>query len=180
TWETVTRRSGRPVSDGDLLLTWTPNPILREAGVPRTHYYTVEFQVAAPLGMAGFDTLASRRGLPEGRYRFRVTHPGYELTSDPFEVVPATLDAAVEMSGSDANVTLSFENTAGYRLLDMDGARSNGAVPLRNATLTASFGDGRPDASLTTDANGVVTVPSAAGTTVTLTDEYQNHATISP
>lgn len=182
TWETVVRRSGRPVMDGDLLITWTPNPILQEAGVPRTHYYTVELQVASPMGMPGLESLAGRRGMPLGRYRFRVTHPGYELTSDPFEVVPATLDAAVEMAGADARVTLSFEQPAGYRLLDMDGAQSNHAVPIRSAAIEAVVTPGSGPARtemLATDEDGVVTVPGAAGATVTLTDEYGNSATLS-
>ena len=46
------------------------------------------------------------------------------MTSDPFEVVPATLGAAVTMSGSDAMVTLTVENPNGYRLLTMSGGDS--------------------------------------------------------
>ena len=52
-WTDIARRSGRPVQDGEILLTWTPNPIQREAGVPRTHYYTAEFQAVTPVGTAG-------------------------------------------------------------------------------------------------------------------------------
>ncbi len=182
TWETVARRSGRPVMDGDLLLTWTPDPILQEAGVARTHYYTVEWQVAAPMGMPGLESLAGRRGMPLGRYRFHVVHPGYDLTSDPFEVVAATLDAAVEMAGVDANVTLSVTTPAGYRLLDMDGAISNQAVPIRSGAvevvITPSGGPARTE-MLATDESGRVTIPGAAGAMVAITDEYGNSVTLS-
>ena len=118
-----------------------------------------------------------------GMYRFRVVHPGYELTSDPFEVVAATLDAAVEMSGSDATVTLSFENVNGYRLLDMSGARSNQVVPVRSAaldvTITPTAGPARME-SLTTDENGLVTITGVAGASVTITDAFGNEVTITP
>jgi len=179
TWEPLARRSGRLVQDGDVLLTWTPDPILREEGVARTHYYTVEFQAAAPLGMPGLESLSARRGLPAGNYRFHVVHSNYEVTSDPFEVVPATLNATVEASGADAVVTLTFENPAGYRLLDMGGAQSNHAVPLRDAAISASLGTG-PAMMLTANADGQVTVPGGAGATITLTDDYGNTATVTP
>lgn len=182
-WEDLVRRSGRLVQDGEILLTWTPDPIFREAGTPRTHYYTVEFQAATPLGTSGLESLTDRRGLPLGMYRFRVVHSGYELTSDPFEVVPATLDAAVEIVGSDATVTLSFENIDGYRLLDMSGVRSNQVVPIRNAALevaiTLAPGPDRME-SLATDENGRVTITNAVGATVTITDAFGNNVTITP
>ncbi len=94
-WQAVTRRSGRPVQDGDLILTWTPDPIEPD-GTPRVHYYTVEFQAAAPLGLPGADTVADRAGLPLGRYRFHVYGAGYDQTaggivSDPFTVEAVTL-----------------------------------------------------------------------------------------
>jgi len=184
TWETVVRRSGRPVQDGDILLTWTPNPILREEGVPRTHYYTVEFQTAAPLGAPGLAAIEDRRGLPLGNYRFRVTHPNYEdVVSDVFEVVPATLDADVATSGSDANVTLSFEMPAGYRLLDMGGAQSNEVVPLRDAALevrvTPSGGSERIE-MLTTDNDGLVSISGAVGAAVVIADAFGNTVTVNP
>ncbi|MCB9592276.1 MAG: neutral/alkaline non-lysosomal ceramidase N-terminal domain-containing protein [Sandaracinaceae bacterium] len=179
TWETVVRRSGRPVQDGDILLTWTPNPILRQAGVPRTHYYTAEFQVAAPMGMSGLEAVEDRRGFPAGTYRFHVVHPNYTVNSDPFEVVPATLDAAVETSGSDATVTLSFENVNGYRLLDVRGARSNEVVPIRDAAVEVTVGMGAP-MSLMTNADGQVTVPGGVGNIVIITDAFGNTVTVNP
>ncbi len=179
TWEDLRRRSGRLVQDGDILFTWTPNPILREEGVPRTHYYTVEFQAAAPMGLAGFEAIEDRRGLPLGRYRFHVEHSGYSLDSDPFEVVPATLGADVSVSGADATVTLTVENPNGYRLLDMGGVRSNQAVPLRTAALEVTVGSGSAMA-LTTDQNGQVTIPGAAGSSVVINDAFGNTVTITP
>lgn len=180
TWEDVTRRSGRPVQDGDLLLTWTPDPILRgETSGPRTHYFTVEFQAAAPLGMPGLEAIEDRPGLPLGNYRFHVTHSTYELDSDPFEVVAATLQASVETSGPDATVTLGFLNENGYRLLDLGGGPSNGLVPLRSQDVEVTIGAGAP-ATLSTDADGRVTIAGAVGNAVTIVDRFGNSATVNP
>lgn len=184
TWEDVVRRSGRPVQDGDLLFTWTPDPILRDGGGARTHYYTVEFQAVTPLGAEGLDTLPDRFGLPLGNYRFHVAHSGYELDSDPFEVVPAQLTTSVAVSGSDATVTLGVENPNGYRLLDMTpGTTSNALVPLRNAEVTVTIEPPMGPTTmetLTTDGDGAVSVAGAVGNTVTITDVYGNTATVNP
>ncbi|HHH31201.1 MAG TPA: hypothetical protein ENK57_23030 [Polyangiaceae bacterium] len=188
TWEDLVRRSGRVVHDGDLLMTWTPDPIFREEGVARTHYYTAEFQAAAPMGTgpldaSGLESLEGRRGLPVGRYRFHVVHSNYTVDSEPFEVVPATLTAATEASGADLAVTLTVHNENGYRLLDMSGARSNEPVPLRGAalevTITPSGGSARTEA-LTTDGDGVVTIADAVGATVLITDAFGNSVTLTP
>ena len=93
TWADVARRSGRLVQDGAIVLTWTPDPIENPMGGPRIHYYTVEMQAVTPMGMPGLDTLADRAGLPLGDYRFRVEGTSYELTSEPFTVQAAELDA---------------------------------------------------------------------------------------
>lgn len=178
-WEDVTRRSGRVVQDGDLLLTWTPNPIFRMEGTPRTHYYTVEFQVVAPLGMPGLDAIADRTGMPLGNYRFHVTHSSYELDSDPFEVVPAQLESTVETSGADATVTLGVLNENGYRLLDLGNGPSNQLVPLRSQEVSVVVGAGMP-MTLSTDADGRVQVPGAVGNAVVINDSYGNTVTVNP
>lgn len=164
TWEDVVRRSGRPVQDGDLVLTWTPDPIAADGVTPRTHYYTVEMQAVAPLGMPGLERLADRAGLPLGRYRFRVLGAGYELTSEPFTVEPAQLVVEAEPAGADLRLTVQYAAPSdGYRLLDMD-ARSNAPLPVRDAPVDVII-DGGSVQALTTDANGVVVVPDAAGAT---------------
>lgn len=162
TWEPVTRRSGRPVQDGDLILTWTPDPILPEEGTPRTHYYTVELQAVAPLGMEGLGSLADRAGLPLGRYRFVVEGTGYTLASDPFTVEGAALALTVEDAGADLRVTVQYAPPAdGYRLLDLE-ALSNAPLPVRTAPVSVSI-DGDAPVELTTDENGVLVVAGAAG-----------------
>ncbi len=182
-WADVARRSGRLVQDADVVLTWTPDPIEPEEGTPRTHYYTVEMQAVAPMGMPGLESLAARAGLPLGEYRFRVVGPGYDessggLLSDPFTVEAAELGATSAASGSDLQVTLTYPVPAeGYRLLDMVG-RSNGPVPLRNATLTVVV-DGA-STSIDSDENGALVVPGGAGKTVTITDAYGNTVTLAP
>lgn len=184
TWETVVRRSGRPVQDGDLLLTWSPDPPPPTASTSRTHYYTVEMQVASPLGMPGLDAIADRWGMPEGNYRFRVVHSMYEVTSDPFEVVPATFEASVTTSGTAATVTLGAQNDHGFRLLSLqDGTRSNGLVPLQGSELTVTIDPGAGmvrTETLTTDDAGQVTVMDAVGATVTLTDRFNNSVVVTP
>ncbi|MEC7525196.1 MAG: neutral/alkaline non-lysosomal ceramidase N-terminal domain-containing protein [Myxococcota bacterium] len=179
-FEDVVRRSGRPVMDADVILTWTPDPIMRVAGTERTHYYTVEFQAATPMGFPGLDGLADRRGLPAGAYRFRVEGPGFELTSDPFEVVPATLSETHEAAGADLRVTVGVESTDGYRLLDLS-ARSNRFVPIREEEVTVAL-DGVPlPGPITTDAEGALVVPAgASATTVTVTDRFGNTVDITP
>src|SRR6185503_8810071 len=53
TFEPVTRRSGRPGRDGELLLVYTPIPLRRVEGEPQTHYWSVEWQAAGWVGMEG-------------------------------------------------------------------------------------------------------------------------------
>lgn len=179
TWSDVTRRSGRAVSDGDFILTWTPDPIDPEEGTPRTHYYTVELQAVTPMGMPGLEALAARAGLPLGTYRFRVEGAGYELTSEPFTVEPAELAATREVAGADLQVTLSYPvPTTGYRLLDLVG-RSNGPVPLRSATLTVDVDGTTSD--IDADADGTITIANgASASTITIQDAYGNAVTLAP
>ena len=171
TWEILTRRSGRPVQDGDLVLTHTPDPILPDGTTPRTHYYTVEFQAVAPLGLPGLDALADRAGLPLGRYRFRVEGNGYDtLFSDPFTVEGAQLALTSEAAGADLRVTVQYAVPSdGYRLLDMEG-QSNAPLPVRNAPVSVTI-DGGAAQDFTTDASGVIVIPGAAAATAIVVSE---------
>lgn len=161
-WETLTRRSGRPVQDGDLILTWTPDPIESDGSTPRTHYYTVEMQAVTPLGLPGHESLSDRAGLPLGRYRFLVEGTGYTVRSEPFTVEGAELLLMAEDVGSDLRLTVQYSPPFdGYRLLDLS-ARSNGRLPVRDAPIAVIIDDGEP-VDAVTDSNGVVTISGAAG-----------------
>ena len=182
TFEIVRRRSGRPVSDGAMLLMWTPDPLEGLDG-PQTHYYTVEWQAvgwgedresAAPL--------AGRLGAPAGTYRFHVYGPEtedgeplYELTSDPFEVTPAALQATL----SDGTLSVTAHAPTGYRLLDAS-AGATAPIPLRGATVEIAFHGGAPmNVVLDGEGRGSVT-PPAGWTGATVTDSFGNRATLAP
>ncbi|MBX3274160.1 MAG: neutral/alkaline non-lysosomal ceramidase N-terminal domain-containing protein [Sandaracinaceae bacterium] len=177
-FDDVRRRSGRPVLDGALVMTWTPSPILRQAGTPRAHYYTVEMQAVTPIGGSDAVGLEDRLGLPLGRYRFRVEGPSYELASSPFEVTPAPLALSAAAIGADLAITISITAPPyAFRLLDLS-ARSDGTLPLARRAVTVTADGGSPLA-LTTDAAGVVTVAGAAGArTLVVVDAYGNEATL--
>lgn len=178
----VRRRSGRPVIDQDLLLFWTPVPL--EAEADRTHYWVVEWQAAVPWGTEGLDEVADRAGLPLGRYRFAIEGTGYSLTSEPFEVVPATLDVAATRNGDVVDLDVAYLSPQGFRLLDLE-ARSNRRVPLRVGPLSAEVrrDDDSTEAIEVTIADGLGQLTIPAGNPVVdvvLTDRFGNTATIVP
>ena len=182
TFDDVTRRSGRVISDHDLLLTWTPIPLRRQDGAPRTHHWVVEWQAVSWWGSveSGLDARAS---VPLGVYRFHVVGTGYTLDSNEFEVRPATLQLAASLSGAALSVTVRYDATGGWRLLDLQAA-SNGVVPARSgpievvllraddsiaATLTAAAPDG--EGRFAVDTAGV---DLAGVTAVRVTDRFGN------
>ena len=180
-FQPVTRRSGRPVRDGDLLLAYTPIPLRREGSDPQTHYWSVEWQAVGWVGMiadvAGFEGV---RRVPLGRYRFHVEGAGYSLDSAPFEVVPAALQVSAARDGQNIRVTAAMHAPKGYRLLDMT-APSNQPVPLRAAAVEVTLTQGAgPDivVSGTTDADGVVVVDAGADAgdvvSAAIADEFGN------
>ncbi len=180
-FETVLRRSGRPVSDAEILLMYTPLPLRREEG-PQTHYWSVEWQAVPWLGAeGGLDQLDAIAGLPLGRYRFHVEGAGYSLDSDPFEVTTAVLRVDAIVNGQTLVVGASVDDPAGYRLLDMSAA-SNGLVPLRSQTVSVTVAvNGGPALSFPSvalDANGAATVElggqAANATSVTVEDSFGN------
>jgi neutral ceramidase len=161
----VTRRSGRAVRDGDLLLTWTPDPLTRAGTDPRTHYWVVEWQAVVPWGTPGLDDVEDRPGVPLGRYRFHVEGSGYTLDSEAFEVVPGALAVTAERSGSTVRVGVGYEATLGWRLLDL-AALSNRRVPLRRGPVDVELGldEGatRRFSGVAVDARGSATVDAGA------------------
>ncbi|MCC6877709.1 MAG: hypothetical protein IT378_25595, partial [Sandaracinaceae bacterium] len=171
TGEPLRRRSGRLVEDADVILTWTPQPI---NGDPQTHYWTVEWQVAAPLGMPGFASPAARAGLPLGRYKIVVQGSGYTVESDPFDVTPGALELRSTVMGSDLVIEVGYHAPEGYRLLDLQ-AGANRFVPVRGASVEVVLTPGGAQ-TLATDASGRVTLAGAATgvTRVQVTDPYGN------
>jgi neutral ceramidase len=178
----VTRRSGRPVQDGDLLVAWTPDPLTGAAA--RTHYWTVEWQAVAPVGSAYPDALSGRPGVALGRYRFHVEGTGYRVDSDPFTVTAGALAVTATRMGTSLQVNVGYEARTGWRLLDFQ-TDSNRRVPVRSSpvdlTLTTMAGATRTLRAQMTDASGVVTVPMAADVrTVAVTDRHGNAGSATP
>lgn len=134
-FEPVLRRSGRAVEDGELLVTYTPLPLRREGDDPRTHYYAVEWQAVPWLGADGLHGLDGRAGVPLGDYRFHVEGTGYELWSEPFEVVTTPLAVRASRSGTTISGTVELSAPKGYRLLHLQ-LPSNRPVPQVEAVYT--------------------------------------------
>lgn len=143
-WEEVLTHAGRPVASPrhDILLATTPNPLFPPTA-PQTHTWW--------LGWQAVSHAIDRAGLPTGTYRLHIhghrytggatTWPWpnepYDLTTPEFEVVPAEISLSLD------GITLhgSIDAPAqGFRLVDVDG-NSQGANPVRGATLTAVFAD---------------------------------------
>ncbi len=181
-FEPVTRRSGRIVDDLDLVLTWTPQPLVQRAGQPRTHYWAITWQAVAPLGAPGLPALADRPGLPLGRYRFHVTGTGYTLASQPFDVVAGPMSVTAMVTAGDVSVSVAYEATAGFRMLALEGL-SNARLPLASAPITVElvYGSGPSvtlDASTTLAGTARVTPPTLSGlTAVTVRDRHGNGGT---
>jgi hypothetical protein len=181
-WVTVTRRSGRAVSDADLLLFYAPLPLIR-AATPQDHLWAVEWQPVPWTGSGGaLDALDHRGALPLGNYRFHVVGDGWTLSSDPFEVTAAPLVVIASVAGPTLTVEVSLHAPAGYRLLDLANP-SNRPVRVQNNAVTVVGKDaggvaiGAPRTG-TTSAAGVVTVDFGASAanvvTLEITDSFGN------
>jgi neutral ceramidase len=186
TYTDVKRRSGRTVSEGDLLVYYTPSPIVRGTGA-QTHVWVVEWQAVPWLGEAGLDTLDLRAAVPLGKYRFHVAGKGWTLDSAVFQVVPGGLGGSAERNGSNANTvdgTITLDAPKGYRLLDMS-LPSNRPVPYVGQTLSVAFtSGGNPVTSgtATSDATGKwsFTNPLTQNADkVTITDSHGNSVSFS-
>lgn len=181
------RRSGRPVNDGDLVVSYTPLPLVRDGEQPQTHYWAVEWQPVPWQGHdaadgTALDTLDMRAALPLGRYRFQVQGDGWQVTSDAFTVTPASLGVtATRINDTNIEVTVTMHAPQGYRLLDM-ALPSNQPVPLADAQVTIELetADGplpvAPPATL--DDSGSVNVGAGPDTVdviqVRVVDEFGN------
>lgn len=165
----VTRRSGRVVDDLDLIVTWTPDPLVYDP--PRTHYWAVEWQAVTWLGAAEpgvTGDLEDRAGVPLGRYRFRVDGSGYTLHSDPFDVVPGALAVTAAAAGGDLALTLAYvAEQPNWRLLVAEGS-SNRPVPVARGPVTVELtlaGGGTAmieDVAVTAAGQATVTPPKGA------------------
>jgi neutral ceramidase len=178
----VSRRSGRAVMDGEIHLTWTPMPLIRDGG-QRDHHYVVSWQAVPALGQV--ETLEERAGLEVGSYRFRVElADGPPLHSGEMLVTEATLEVQTADAGGDLQITARYDVPEdGFRLLRLDGP-SKGLVPVRG-DLTVRFLTGGGDlieevvAPAAVDGSVTVTPPGGVGSIVVL-DDYGNEGAAVP
>jgi neutral ceramidase len=179
-FEPVRRRSGRAVEDGDILLMYTPVPVVREG--PQVHYWAVEWQPVPWLGArdelgAELDALVAPGSVPLGRYRFHVRGSGYELYSDAFAVVPAVLNVLAWKRNNMIGAEIKVAAPRGYRLLDME-QYSNRPLPLRGQPFTVELVTETGTIAYQADSNefGEVSVdaPAAEVTAMRVTDAYGN------
>ncbi len=177
----VTRRSGRKVDDGEILLAYTPSPLQRSG--PQTHFWVAEWQAVPWLGAPNLDALGDRGGLPLGRYRFHVAGNGWTLDSQPFEVVPGGLAAGTPMrTGGNVRVAVNWHAPKGWRLMDMS-LRSNQPVPVTSQNVTlellAPGGAVIGTANVVTDGNGIAQIAdNVAATQLRVVDRFGNTQTL--
>ena len=176
----MVRRSGRAVEDGEIVLAYTPSPLVRSG--PQAHVWVAEWQAVPWVGAPGLAGLDARAGLLLGKYRFRVAGEGWELTSRPFDVIAGglVLESAQRAAGA-IRAEVKLHAPKGWRLLDPDLA-SNQPVPVRSQSVTVALLDGSgatlSSSSVTTDGAGAAQVPdNAAARSVRITDRYGNQAT---
>lgn len=145
TWEDILTPSGAPISDAlpDVIVAYTPLPLYGTDGddPPRQHLYQAIWQAvdvwpgldergALPLGRYRFAVSGNRRDPADDAYPFDAIP--WELQSEPFEVVPATME--IEGGTGDGIVALRVRYAAateGYRLLSMQGGEKD-PTPLRS------------------------------------------------
>ena len=180
TFVPVARKSGRTVEDQELVLSYTPSPLVRASG-PQTHVWAVEWQAVPWLGLPGRDTLDDRGGLPLGNYRFHVEGSTWNLDSQPFAVVAGGLAITPARTTGSIKTGVTWNAPKGWRLMDL-ALMSNQPVPLRNqqvsVELLGTAGVTLSTASVNTDSAGSVSVPdNAAAMMVKITDRFGNSAT---
>ncbi|MEZ4403256.1 MAG: neutral/alkaline non-lysosomal ceramidase N-terminal domain-containing protein [Kofleriaceae bacterium] len=159
-WAPVVRASGRPVSDGDLILYYAPAPLIRAAN-PQDHVWAVEWQPVPWLGEpGGLDALDRRAQVPLGQYRFHVIGAGWDLVSDPFAVVAAPLAVTATRAGTMVTIDVALDAPRGYRLL-APTQPSNRPIPYSAQVFV--FGTDAAGAPIT---GAMVGVTDAAGRVV--------------
>jgi hypothetical protein len=181
TFVPVRRRSGRPVVDQDVLLTHTPDPLVREGTAARTHYYVAEWQAVTPWGTLDADDVSDRPGVPLGRYRFHVRGTGYDLTSNAFEVTPGAVDVTAMRDGTALALSVGYLAPDGWRLLHLQ-QRSNERVTMSGGTVTVevtlSSGGPRTFTDVPVGGDGSVRVDlagdAASATAVRVVDRFGN------
>lgn len=184
-FEPVRRRSGREVSDQDVLVAHTPVPLRATAGVPRSHYWSIEWQAVTPWGTVGLDAPEDRAGLPLGRYRFHVEGAGWTLDSAPFTVGPAALSVTAVRAGTSITVSAGYEARDGWRMIASQGPQ-NRRVALAQGPLRVTFefdmGAPRTDTIATVDASGGASIDLAGQATrvrrVIVRDRFDNEGVI--
>ncbi len=176
----VTRRSGRTVDDGEILLAYTPTPLQRTG--PQTHYWVAEWQAVPWLGAPFVDALADRGGVPFGTYRFHVEGAGWSLDSTSFTIVAGGLSlGSATRTGGNVRVTSSWHAPKGWRLMDMN-LRSNQPVPLRSHIVNLELlnaSNGVVGQLMTmTDTNGAAQISdNGTATQIRVTDRFGNSLT---
>ncbi|HUS33125.1 MAG TPA: hypothetical protein VMZ53_31705 [Kofleriaceae bacterium] len=176
TFVEVTRRSGRVVDDAEVILAYTPDPLVRTG--PQHHYWVVEWQALPWLGAPGADGLDQRGNVPTGRYRFHVEGSGWTLDSAPFTVVEGGLTATATRSNGQIHVAVKWHAPKGWRLMDF-ALMSNQPVPVKSQQVTIELrnsGGALGSATMpSTDGNGNVDVTDNGGATIVrVTDRFGN------
>ena len=186
----VTRRSGRVVRDGDLLLMYTPLPVRREDDNPQEHFWAVEWQAIPWVGavdgaLGDLSGLDARAGAPLGNYRFRVQGASFEIFSNAFEVVASPLSVTMVTAGNNVEATLRISAPDGWRLLSLAG-ESNRPVPVAGGTVDVTVDRVAgadlqfADVPVGVDGKVVVDVGGAAVNSVTVTDRFGNSGVATP
>ncbi|HEY4244744.1 MAG TPA: hypothetical protein VGM88_33245 [Kofleriaceae bacterium] len=181
----ATRQSGRVVDDAELIVSYTPVPLVRNGTDPQHHVWAVEWQAVPWLGEPGLDSLDQRGGVPLTGYYFHVEGDGWTLDSGIFQVVAGGLTVGnVARTAGNVSVGVQWFAPKGWRLMDMN-LPSNQPVPVRSqtaiVTLLNADGTTAGTRTSTTDANGTVTVQDAAGATkFHVADQFGNTSVDTP
>lgn len=145
-WEPLRSHNGRLISEAfhDILVTYTPDPLFPHTALQK-HIWWAQWQAV--------NHVRDRAGLPLGTYRLKVNgdhYTGgatvwpwpsepYELTSEPFELVPATL--TISHDAGQLGVTLRGPDK-GYRLIALNGDSRGNNPAVGPFSVTQRLADG--------------------------------------
>lgn len=128
---------GRPASsrDGAIVLTYTPDPL--DAPLPERHVFAAVWQPVPPDPFSHSEP-ARPFSLLLGRYRFRAVgaaassggEVGYEVASDPFEVLPAPLSPASSAIRGASSIELQADLGSAPGLRALQDGPSDVEIPL--------------------------------------------------